>query len=276
MNPQLLCLRRFAVRIVRRFKDENFDQISASLAFATLLSLVPLIALFLSLVSALPVFQGLVAQVDHSLVRHLLPERSGAPIAGYILTFSQKAAQVKTVGLLVLLSTAFLLLLTIERAFNHVWSAGPRPFWRRVKLYAAVLAFWPLAVGGVVAATSYAVTTSLGFLHEPPWLSRILFKALGLAVAAFFFAGIYHWVPNARVAVRDAAWAGVVAAFGFLSMQKGFELYLQNFPTYTVVYGAFAAVPIFLLWLYLSWAVVLLGALVAATLPEFRGRCGKH
>ncbi len=276
MSIQLLCIRRFALRVARRFRDENFHQISASLAFTTLLSLVPLVALILSLMTALPVFQGLVDQVDHFLVRNLLPERSGGSIAGYILKFSQKAAQVTTVGLLMLLATAFLLLLTIERAFNHVWSVGPRPFGQRLKLYAAVLALWPLVVGGVVAATSYAVTASLGFVHEPPWLSRFLFKVLGLAVAAFFFAGIYHWVPNTRVAVRDAAWAGVVAAFGFLLMQKGFALYLQHFPSYTVVYGALATVPIFLLWLYLSWAVVMSGALVAATLPEFRGRCRKR
>ena len=275
MTRQLFCARHFVARVVRRFNDENFHQISASLAFTTLLSLVPLVALILSLVTALPVFHGLVDQVEHSLVRHLLPERSGGPIAGYILKFSQKAAKVTVPGLLVLLTTAFLLLLTIERALNHVWSViKPRPFWQRLKLYAAVLALWPLVVGAVVAAISYAVTTSLGFVHEPPWLSRLLFKAMGLAVAAFFFGGLYHSVPNTRVAVRDAAWAGGVAAFGFLFMQKAFELYLEHFPSYTVVYGAFAAVPIFLLWLYLSWAVVLLGALVAATLPEFRGRCG--
>jgi membrane protein len=275
MSPQPLCIRRFLARVGHRFKDENFHQISASLAFTTLLSLVPLVALILSLLAALPVFQGLIDQVDHSLLRHLLPERSSAPIAGYILKFSQKAAQVKTVGLLVLLGTAFLLLLTIERAFNHVWSVGPRPLWKRLKLYAAVLALWPLVVGGVVAATSYAVTTSLGLMHEPPWLSWLLFKAMGVAIAALFFGGLYHAVPNTRVAARDAAWAGLVAAFGFLLMQKGFALYLQHFPSYTVVYGAFAVMPIFLVWLYLSWAVVLFGALVAATLPEFR-RCSSR
>ncbi len=268
-SPQRI--RRFVVRIARRFNDENFDQISASLAFTTLLSLVPLVALILSLLTVLPIFQGLVDQVDQFLVRALLPERSASLITSYIVEFSQKAAKVTLLGLLVLLATAFLLLLTIERAFNHVWSVPePRPWWQRLRLYVVVLALWPLVVGGVVAATSYAVTSSLGFLDEPPWIGLLLFKVLGLAIAAFFFGGLYHAVPNTRVATSDAAWAGAVAAFGFLLMQKGFELYLTHFPSYTVVYGAFAAVPIFLLWLYLSWAVVLIGALVAATLPEFR------
>jgi membrane protein len=89
-------------------------------------------------------------------------------------------------------------------------------------------------------------------------------------IAGLFLGGLYHALPNTRVAPRDAACAGIVATIGFLILQQAFELYLASFPSYTVVYGTFATVPVFLLWLYLSWAVVLLGALVAATLPDFR------
>lgn len=261
----------FTARIARRFNEENFDQISASLAFTTLLSLVPLVALVLSLVAAAPLFSGLVDQLDQYVVRNLLPERSAGMIAKYVLEFSHKAAKVTLLGLLLLLATAVLLLLTIEHAFNHVWSVvEPRPWWQRLRLYAVVLALWPLVVGGVVLAVSYAVTTSLGYIDEPPWLRRLLFNTMGLAVSSLFIGGLYYAVPNTRVAPHDAAWAGLCAALGFLLMQKAFEFYLANFPSYTAIYGAFATVPIFLLWLYLSWAVVLLGALVAATLPEFR------
>lgn len=264
--------RLFTARIARRFNEENFDQISASLAFTTLLSLVPLVALVLSLVAAAPLFSGLVDQLDQYVVRNLLPERSAGTIAKYVLEFSHKAAKATLLGLLLLLATAVLLLLTIEHAFNHVWSVvEPRPWWQRLRLYAVVLALWPLVVGGVVLAVSYAVTTSLGYVDEPPWLRRLLLNTMGLAVSALFIGGLYYAVPNTRVAPHDAAWAGLCAALGFLLMQKAFEFYLANFPSYTVIYGAFATVPIFLLWLYLSWAVVLLGALVAATLPEFRG-----
>jgi membrane protein len=102
-----------------------------------------------------------------------------------------------------------------------------------------------------------------------------LLRGLGLLIAALFLGGLYYALPNTRVAVRDAAGAGLFAALGFLLMQKAFELYLSSFPSYTAVYGAFATLPVFLLWLYLSWAVVLLGGLVAATLPEFRRPAGK-
>lgn len=264
-------LSRFVARIAQRFVEENFDQISASLAFTTLLSLVPLVALILSLVAVAPFFSGFVEQLDQYVVRHLLPSGNAGMIAKYVLQFSYKAAKVTVIGSVVLVVTVVFLLLTIERAFNHVWSVvAVRPWWRRLKLYAVLLALWPLVVGGVVVATSYAVTTSLGFVDEPPWLRRLLFNAMGLIIPALFIGGLYYAVPFTRVAKRDAAWAGLVAALGFMVMQKAFELYLANFPSYTVVYGAFATVPIFLLWLYLSWAVILLGALVAATLPEFR------
>ena len=107
-------------------------------------------------------------------------------------------------------------------------------------------------------------------MDEPPWVRRLLFNAMGLAIPALFIGGLYYAVPHTRVEPRNAAWAGLFAALVFLFMQKAFEFYLSNFPSYTVIYGAFATVPIFLLWLYLSWAVILLGALVAATLPQFR------
>lgn len=259
-----------------RFVEENFDQISASLAFTTLLSLVPLVAVVLGIMSVLPAFLGMKDQFAQFIVPSLLPERNAGMIVEYVLEFSKKATNVTLIGFLVLVVTVYLLLLTIERAFNHVWSVTEnRPWWKRMRLYAAVLAIWPLAVASVVVAISYAVTTSLGLVDEPPWLRGLLFKVTGLAVATIFFAGLYFAVPNTRVATRDALWAGVFAACGFLLMQKAFGFYLSNFPSFALIYGAFATVPIFLLWLYLSWAIVLLGALLAATLPEFR-RTGRQ
>jgi len=266
--------RAFTARILRRFVEENFDQISASLAFTTLLSLVPLVAVVLGIMSVLPSFPGMVDQLYQFVVRSLLPERSAVMIINYVLEFSQKATNVTVFGLAGLVASVLVLLLSIERTFNHVWRVSEnRSWWKKLRLYAAVLALWPVAVSGVFLAIYYAVTTSLGLIDDPEWLRSAVFKMAGLAVAAIFFSGLYGAVPNARVAASDALWAGLFAALGFLLMQKAFSLYLVRFPSFTLVYGAFATVPIFLLWLYLSWAVVLLGALVAATLPEFRGGC---
>ena len=261
----------FVLRIVRRFREENVARISASLAYTTLLSLVPLVAVILGVMSVLPSFPGLIDQLNQFVVRSLLPERSAGMIINYVLEFSQNAANVTAFGLTGLVASVLLLLLSIERTFNHVWRvAEKRPWWKKLRLYVAVLALWPFVVSGVLLAIYYAVSTSLGLIDNPEWLRSVVFKVAGLAVAAIFFAGLYGGVPNARVAVSDALWAGLFAALGFLLMQKCFGLYLASFQSYTLVYGTFATVPIFLVWLYLSWAVVLLGALVAATLPEFR------
>ncbi len=263
--------RRFALRVARRFIEENFDQISASLAFTTLLSLVPLVAIVLSVVTRVPYFPSMVEQLDLFLARSLLPERSASMIIGQVLEFSQKAGEMTAIGSLTLAVSVVLLLLTIERTFNRVWRIdNPRPWWRRVPLFASLIALWPLAIAAVVLMISFAVTTSLGLIDEPLWLRHILFKALGFLVAALFLGGLYYVLPNTRVALRDAAIAGLFAAIGFIVLQKGFAVYLANFPSYDAIYGAFATVPLFLIWLYASWAVVLLGALLAATLPEFR------
>mgnify|MGYP000897045203 CR=1 FL=1 len=263
--------RRFLGRIARRFVEENFDQISASLAFTTLLSLVPLVAVVLSIVAAVPFFPSMVEQLELFLARSFLPERSAGMIIEHVLQFSRQAIKVTAVGSLVLVATALMLLLTIERAFNHVWLVREtRSWWRRARLYSGLIVLWPLVIGGILLATSYAVTVSLGLLSDPWWLGRLLFRALGLMIAGLFLGGLYHALPNTRVEPRDAGCAGIVATIGFLILQQIFELYLASFPSYTVVYGTFATLPVFLLWLYLSWAVVLLGALVAATLPEFR------
>lgn len=263
-------LSRFVLRIARRFGEEDFDQISASLAFTTLLSLVPLAGLVLVLVTALPMFSVMLDHVDRLLVTYLLPERAASLIAKTLLKFSQRAAEVTFFGLAVLIGTAFLLLHTVERAFNHVWRVEvPRPMLDRLRLYTVVLAIWPLLVGGLLAAMSYALTVSFGFVHEPAWVRTAALKLVSLAVLVLFFAFLYRAVPNAPVRWRHAFIAGGVAALGFTLLQRGFEIYLSHFPSYTAIYGAFAAAPIFLLWVYLSWAVILIGALVAATLPEF-------
>lgn len=270
MPPPRRFLFPFSLRIARRFGEEGFDQISASLAFTTLLSLVPLAGLLLAIASAFPAFKAFIDHVDNLLIAHLLPAGSAGLISGKIFQFSRRASEVSAVGAMVLLFTAFLLMNTVERAFNHAWRvAVPRPMWHRLWLYSVVVAVWPIIIGGLLAATSYAVTASFGWISGGGGIRAYAFKGISLAVLVLFFAFLYRAVPNAAVRWRNAWIAGIFAAFGFAVLQKGFELYLAYFPSYKAIYGAFATVPIFLLWVYLSWAVVLLGALVAATLPEF-------
>jgi membrane protein len=261
---------RFFGRVFDRFTKENFGQLSASLAFTTLLSIVPLVAVVLGAMSVMPSFLAMIDQLEE-MIRNMLPERSAGMIVEYVLDFSQKALKVTVVGLLALMATAFALLYTVEKAFNRVWRAARKRSWlRRIGLYVALILLWPLVVAYVVAAVSFAVSLSSGLVVEQLWLHNLLSKAPGVFIAAVFFGGLYFAVPNVKVRFFDALLGGGFAALGFLFMQRGFELYLSYFPSVTLVYGTFATVPIFLLWLYLSWAMVLLGALVVVDLHELR------
>ena len=270
MIDRLNRLGRFVARVVARFAEESLDQTSASLANTTLLSIVPLVAVVLGAMSAMPSFLSMVDQLD-STMRNLLPEHSADLIIKYVLDFSAKARKVTIAGLVALIVTVYAMLNTVENALNKVWRVPQnRSWWRRFALYTALILLWPLVFAYVVAAVSYAVSLSSGLVFEQVWLQKLLSKGTGVLVAAIFFGGLYFAVPNARVRLLDALYGGFFSAFGLLLMQRAFELYLSHFPSVTLVYGAFATVPIFLLWLYLSWAVVLLGALVVVTRHEFR------
>ncbi|HZX30024.1 MAG TPA: YihY family inner membrane protein [Rhodocyclaceae bacterium] len=251
--------------IIQRFRTENMAQTASSLAFTTLLALVPLITLVVSVADSIPFFDSLIKRLDTLLVETLLPTGAGKTIAGHVAQFSHKARSLTVPGIAMLGVTAFLLMHTIERAFNHLWHVKPRPLLARLKLYAFVMAVWPFMLGALAGLMSYAVTVSLGFVQESSWIRPVILKAVSMVLLGLFFAFLYYAVPNVRVGRVAALVGGGFASLVFAAMQKGFELYLGSFGTFKSVYGAFAAFPIFLVWLHLSWAVVLIGGLVAAT-----------
>lgn len=252
--------------IFRRFVGENMMLTSSALAFTTLMSLVPLAAVVLALAGAVPYLDLLVGRLDAMLRDALLPAGAAADIAGNIGRFSHKAQKLTVAGIAVLSVTAFLLINTIERTFNHLWQVKPRPILARLRLYAFVMAVWPFILGAVAGVVSFAVTTSLGFFDEPMWMRRFILKAVTTILLGLFFSFLYYAVPNAAVSRRAALTGGVFAALAFSAMQKVFELFLVSSATLKSIYGAFAVFPVFLIWLQLSWAVVLIGGLLAATL----------
>ena len=240
-------------------------QASAALAFTTLMALVPLVSLVLSLADTLPYLDLLTARLDLLIRDGLLPTGSAAAIAGSIGRFSHKAQQLTVAGVAILSLTALMLMHTIERAFNHLWRVEPRPLLDRLRLYAFMVAVWPFILGAVAAAMSFAVSTSLGLFDEPVWFRRLLLKMVSMLLVGLFFSFLYYAVPNAEVSRRAAFIGGVFAMLAFSIMQKVFELYLVSSAMLKSIYGAFAAFPVFLVWLHLSWALVLIGGLIAAT-----------
>jgi membrane protein len=268
-TPSLLEL----VRIVgRRFVEERCLQIASSLTFTTLLAIVPIITVALILMSAFPVFRELMDQIHEFMLKNMLPESAGA-VAGYAQQFTRNAARLTAVGLLFLFVTAMIVLLTIDKAFNQIWRVPrPRSLIQRVFIYWALLTVGPVLIGASLSLTSWVVTLSLGLVRDVPYAGFVLLKMVPILLTGLAFALLYITLPNRRVLVRDALSGAFLAALAFEGMKRGFAAYVTQFPTYTLVYGAFASVPIFLLWIYLSWLVVLLGAVMTAVMPEWRER----
>jgi membrane protein len=256
------------VRVVRRFFAERLAQTSAALAFSTLLGLVPLIAVATVIVTRFPFASGLTDALNKFMLTSLLPDKSGATVAKYVAQFARKAESMQWIGASLLAATAMIQMLTIEHTFNAIWRVREhRPLLRRLIMHLTALALGPVLFGGSIAVITYVASVSLGFFDEPQWIDAVFFHALPFVFTAALFAVLYWAVPAKTVNRVHALAGGVFAAAGFTLMQRLFSLYIANFPAYTVIYGAFAVVPIFLLWLYLSWGVVLVGALIVAELP---------
>ena len=257
--------------IVRRAREERLAQVAGSLAFTTLLGLVPVLAVSFALFTRFPIFDRLEKAIEDHLLRSLLPPELARTVLRYVNQFAENASGLTWVGSLFILATALALLLTIENALNQIWGVRQgRPILKRLGLYLVMLAIGPPLLGASLWATSYVLSASMGLVGSVPpavafvlTLGPVVLSAVGLA-ALFFF------VPNARVRRRDAIVGGIVASIAFELGKRGFAAYVLKVPTYKAVYGAFAVLPVFLLWVYFSWLVTLAAALLTAQL----GRSG--
>jgi membrane protein len=269
---KLAAFLQFIRAVARRFRDDRCMQIAASLTFTTLFALVPLVTVVLTMISAFPGFGDMNLVVRQFVVENLMPETAEA-IGGYMEEFRINAGKLTALGLAFLVATAVMLLLTIEHAFNQIWRVRrQRGILLRWIIYGTFLTVGPLLIGASLSLTSWLVSRSVGLVGDIPGASPALLKSIPMALTALAFALLYLVMPNRRIALRDALIGGVVAGLVFEATKRGFAWYLIQFPTYKLVYGAFAAVPIFLLWIYISWLIVVLGAVVVAALPEWRTR----
>src|SRR6266478_5712735 len=273
MHPMPFPLRRlgrFLAHVFRRFNEDRCLQIASSLTFTTLLALVPLVTLTLALMAAFPIFSGLGEHIHAFLLANMLPEKAGKVVTGYIEQFSGQAGRLTALGSAVLAVTAFLMMFTIERAFNSIWRVSrPRPLAQRILVYWATLTLGPVLIGASLSITSYLVGVSLGFARQSPFAGAAILGLVPFVLTCAAFTLLYYFVPNRAVKPRHALIGGVVAALAFEIMKRSFALYIAKIPTYALVYGAFAVIPVFLLWVYFSWVVIVIGALIAALAPDF-------
>jgi membrane protein len=256
-----------------RFLQHNCTEVAASLTFTTLLSLVPLIAIGLSFVAAFPAFADYSEQIKAFILNTMVPEAANKVIAVYMQQFADNAIRLTAIGTAFLGVTALALMLTIDKALNAIWRVTRlRPLLHRLLIYWATLTIGPLLIGASLSLTSWVMRMSMGLTQDIPGINGALLQLAPLFLTSIAFSIPYLIVPNRRVSWRHALAGGVTAAVGFEAMKRGFALYITHFPTYQAVYGAFATIPIFLLWIYLSWLMVLLGAVIAASLSSWRFR----
>jgi membrane protein len=278
--PVTISRLRVLVELVReRLREERLLETAASLTFSTLLALVPLVTIALTVFSAFPVFSSLTAHIKEFLLANLVPEAASKVITVYGRQFVENATRLTLFGIAGLAITAVLVMHTILGAFNNIWRVRRlRSLAVRIALYWAVLTVGPILVGGSLSITSWLVALSGDLGQISSGVQGLLLKGLPFVLTMLALTFIYAMVPNCRVALRDALVGGVLAALVFEVVKAGFTRYLTLFPTYTLVYGTFASVPVFLLWIYLSWLIVLLGAVVAAVLPDWRAgaRAGRQ
>ena len=262
--------RTTAQTLRERFREDRLGLTASSLTFTTLLSLVPFVTVALAMFTVFPMFAEMQLVLQRWLVDSLVPDSISRPVLGYLTQFAAKASGLGVAGFSILMATALALILTIDRTLNNIWRVQRlRPLGQRVLIYWAALTLGPLVLAASLAlTTSVASAASRGIGDTLPGGARLLFDAIEFFVLAAGMAALYRYVPNTQVHWRHAWAGGVFVAVGIELAKKVLSLYLASVPTYSVLYGTFATLPILLLWVYVAWVIVLLGAVVAAYLPS--------
>ena len=266
----LLNFKQALLRVSHAAANDRLMQVSASLAFTTILALVPLLAVTLSLMTAFPIFSDFETALQSFLRQQLLPEAFSDTVMQYLDEFVSKASSLSTIGGGFLLVTAILVIMSIDQALNGIWHVKrQRPFGQRILIYWAVLSLGPIILGASLWASSYVVQEALALGKEHalvPW--QALVGWLPFFISSLGCCLLFIAVPNCKVSWPHAIIGGLISGLLFEVIKWGLSAYLSNIPTYTVIYGAFSALPTFLMWIYLSWLALLLGAIAAANLPK--------
>ncbi len=252
-----------------RFREDHMGLTASSLTFTTSIALVPFFTVALAIFTAFPMFSKLQGALQAWLVQSLIPDNIARQVLGYLTLFSRQANKLGIAGVAVLLATAIALILTIDRTLNEIWRVKkPRPLIQRVLIYWAGITLGPLLLAASFALTSYVLSSSRGLVGVLPASLHLLLDVLQFFLVAGGMAVLYRYVPNTYVKWSHAWTGGFVVAVGIGVAKKVLGFYLSKVPTYSLVYGAFATLPILLIWIYVAWVIVLMGAVIAAYLPS--------
>lgn len=258
-----------ALTLRDRFREDRMGLTASSLTFTTSIALVPFFTVALAVFTAFPMFSKLQGALQAWLIQSLIPDNIARQVLGYLTQFSRQANKLGVAGLAVLLVTAIAMILTIDRTLNGIWRVRKtRPLTQRVLIYWAAITLGPLMLAASLALTSYVLSASRGLVGALPGSLRFLLDLVQFAMVAGGVAALFRYVPNTYVRWSHAWVGGIFVAAGMELAKKALTLYLGAVPTYSLVYGAFATLPILLVWIYVSWVTVLVGAVITAYLPS--------
>ncbi|WP_420549366.1 YihY family inner membrane protein [Curvivirga sp.] len=258
--------------VLQRFMHDKMQPRAASLTFTSLLAMVPLLAISFAIFAAFPAFENLKAEAQNFIFENFVPG-VGNSVQEHLESFTSKAqGGLSAVGIIFLGVTSIMLLVTISGTFNEIWRARkPNSIIARLLVYWAILTLGPLFFGANISISSalfaYARTSGLDDLTGS-YFQLASFMPFFLLTIGFML--MFLLIPNYPVRKRDALKGGILAGAILELLKKGFTFYITSFPTYETIYGAMATIPIFLLWIYLSWNVILFSAQFTAALPEWR------
>lgn len=273
----------FPLFVLRRLQADKLGSAIATLTYTSLLAIVPLLILVFAIMSSFPAFDTVRIQIEKTVFDAVVPE-TGAAMREYLSGFVQGANDLTTFGVVALALTALFLLATIESTLNQVWHVEhSRPILVRFLVFWAILTLGPLLIALSFALTSGLLNWMFGVMQGEFGLSSLpgpgnwpepIKRTISLTINIVGFTALYYVVPARHVRLMDAAVGGSFAALSFEFLASWFDAFILSGETYQTIYGAVAAVPIFLVWIYSCWMVVVLGAVIAAALPDWRQPLG--
>jgi membrane protein len=265
---RLVDLYRFGLR---RLEEERLPQVAGSLTFNTVLALVPVLTIALAIFTTFPIFNTFRTSLEAYFIQSLIPKTISNTILDYLNLFASKASRMSVVGAIALLFTTAATMAMIDRTFNDIWRVKTkRPVVQRIIAYWTIVTLGPLLIGVSITMTSHLLKATDWLALNLPFLSAFLDTAVSIGLTMIAFALLYMVIPNRFVEWGDAAWGGLIAAIAFEIAKRLFAVFVIRFPSYTMIYGALAAIPIFLIWVYVSWLIILVCAVITAALPVIK------
>ena len=264
-------VKHFLFVLVKRFLSDDCLSIAASLSYTTLLALVPALAITFTIISTVTVFDSVLLQLQNFIFKIFIPG-TGEVVKQHLSQFIIQASRLSVLGLALLVVAVLMLMTTIETAINKIWKISrPRPPIKKIVVYMITIILLPLFLATSIYITSYLAALPLlqGLNIISDEVQYGFLRILPLIVAIIACTILYTVVPYCQVSFRSALIAGVCAALFFESAKKGFVLYVANVTTYSTIYGALAVVPLFLLWIYVSWIIILLGVELSYCLSQW-------